>query len=255
MKRTTRWLNTLLATAVLSASMVAQTTSLARNDAQVQLQVTQQLQGKKQFQDVQSTVEDGIVTLTGSVNLYQDKLDAAKRARKAAHVQGVRNRIEVASSASDRQLDSRLSRKLYYERAGYYDNAFNYFTLEVKDGVVTVGGQTYNVVARNQALAEIARMPGVKDVIDNVKVSRTSIYDDDLRLQAARVLYRDPVLGKYAADPARPIRIIVDGGHIALFGAVNNQMDKNIAGIRVGQVPGAFSVQNNLTVEGAKREL
>ena len=49
--------------------------------------------------------------------------------------------------------------------------------------------------------------------------------------------------------PARPIRIIVDGGHVSLYGEVISPMDKQIAGMRVGQIPGVFSVQNNLVVE------
>jgi hyperosmotically inducible periplasmic protein len=68
-------------------------------------------------------------------------------------------------------------------------------------------------------------------------------------LRAARAIYRDSVLSKYAIDPARPIRIIVDNGHLALYGTVNSTMDKNVAGIRANQIFGAFTVQNNLVVE------
>ena len=45
--------------------------------------MAKRLEQKKQFNNVRSTVEDGIVTLTGTVDLYQQKLDAAKRVRKA----------------------------------------------------------------------------------------------------------------------------------------------------------------------------
>jgi hyperosmotically inducible protein len=43
-----------------------------------------------------------------------------------------------------------------------------------------------------------------------------------------------------------PIHIIVKGGHVTLEGVVDNQADKNEAGIRANSVPGVFSVQNNL---------
>ena len=49
-------------------------------------------------------------------------------------------------------------------------------------------------------------------------------------------------------DPARPIRIIVDNGHVTLYGEVNSAMDKQVAGIRAGQLFGAFSVDNKLVV-------
>jgi osmotically-inducible protein OsmY len=58
------------------------------------------------------------------------------------------------------------------------------------------------------------------------------------------------VLSKYAIDPARPIRIIVENGHITLYGVVDNTMDKTVAGIRANQIPGAFSVENKLEVKG-----
>ena len=57
------------------------------------------------------------------------------------------------------------------------------------------------------------------------------------------------MLSKYAIDPARPIRIIVDNGHVVLYGSVDNTMDKNVAGIRANQLFGAFSVENKLVVE------
>jgi osmotically-inducible protein OsmY len=85
-------------------------------------------------------------------------------------------------------------------------------------------------------------------VIDRVSIAPVSIFDDGLRLRALRAIYRDPALSKYAIDPARPIRIIIANGHVTLYGVVNNSMDKQIAGMRAGQVFGAFSVENKLEV-------
>ena len=121
-------------------------------------------------------------------------------------------------------------------------------TAGLTDGVVTVEGQDRTGVGRDEALAAIANMPGVKDVINNITIAPTSNYDDGLRLRAARAIYRDPALSKYAIDPARPIRIIVENGHVTLYGAVNSAMDKQIAGMRAGQLFGAFSVENKLEV-------
>jgi hyperosmotically inducible protein len=240
----------LLAVALLSATLVAETVPAARYDNQIQDTVTHKLATKKQFTGVKASIEDGIVTLTGTVDLYQRKLDAAKLAKKNSHVQGVRNLITVAGpNVPDAQLEEKLATKLRYVRVGY-DNTFDYFALGVKDGVVTVEGQDRTGVGRDEALADIANMPGVKDVIDNVSVAPTSIFDDGIRLRAMRAIYRDPVLGRYAIDPARPIRIIVANGHVTLYGVVDSNADKNIAGMRAGQIFGAFSVDNKLEVAG-----
>ena len=88
----------------------------------------------------------------------------------------------------------------------------------------------------------------MKDVVDNIKVGPVSGFDDDIRLRATRAIYRDPVLSRYAIDPALPIRIVVDNGKLTLFGTVASKMDKDVAGIRASQVFGVFSVQNNLQV-------
>ena len=129
-----------------------------------------------------------------------------------------------------------------------YDNTFDYFALGVKDGVVTVEGQDRTGVGRDEALAEIANMPGVKDVVDNVSIAPVSTFDDRIRVRALRAIYRDTVLSKYATDPARPIRIIVANGHVTLYGSVDSTMDKEVAGMRANQIFGAFSVENNLDV-------
>jgi hyperosmotically inducible protein len=244
----------LLMAGLLSATLVAQPVAATRYDNQIQTAVTGKLAAREKFSNLQSSVEDGIVTLTGTVDLYQRKLDAAKLVKKTAKVQGVRNLVEVAGpNVTDTQLENELAKKLRYVREGY-DITFDYFALNVQDGVVTVVGEDRTGVGKDEALADIANTPGVKDVIDNVSIEPVSTFDDGLRLRTARAIYRDSVLSKYAIDPARPIRIIVDNGHITLYGSVDNTMDKNVAGIRANQIFGAFSVQNNLVVENGSKK-
>jgi len=233
---------------ILSASMAAQTTSARRYDAAIQAKVSRQLASKKEFHNVQAAVEDGIVTLSGGVDLYQQKLDASRKVRKTENVQGVRNLIAVnGKSVADADLEAQLDRKLYYDRLEY-DNAFNFVTVSVENGVATLNGETRTETGRDSALALVDNTPGVKDVVNNTKVAPVSIFDDDIRVRAIRAIYRDPVLGRYAIDPANPIRIVVDHGTLSLYGVVGSTMDKQIAGIRANQVFGAFRVQNNLVV-------
>jgi hyperosmotically inducible periplasmic protein len=239
-----------LTVGLMGAMALAQSPAATRYDNPIQTAVTQKLASKKQFSDVKASVEDGVVTLTGTVDLYQAKLDAGKLARKTANAQGVRNLLTVEGpNVPDAQLERKLATKLSYVRVGY-DSTFDYFALGVKDGVVTVEGQDRTGIGRDEALSDIANMPGVKDVIDNVSVEPVSQFDDGLRLRALRVIYRDPVLSKYAMDPARPIRIIVSNGHVTLYGSVDTKMDKDVAGIRANQLFGVFSVDNKLQVEG-----
>jgi hyperosmotically inducible periplasmic protein len=246
MKIILRGMASFLAVGVLGVSLAAQTAS-ARDDSDIQSRVVQQLTKKQEFRNLQASTEDGIVTLSGTVDLYQQKLDAAKRVRKLDKVQGVRNGVAVSSTVPDAELAAKLERKLHYDRIGY-DNQFNFVDVAVNNGVATLNGETRTDVGRDSALSLANNMPGVKDVVDSIKVSPVSGFDDRIRISALRAIYRDPVLGRYASDPAKPIRIVVDNGKLSLYGTVATTMDKQIAGIRANQVFGVFSVQNNLEV-------
>jgi len=236
-----------LAVDLLGTGLLAETTSAARYDNAIQAKVAQKLAEKKEFRNVKASPEDGIVTLSGTVEVYQQKLDAAKRVRKIADVQGVRNLIAVSMTVPDVELTAQLDRKLYYDRIGY-DNVFNFVDVSVKDGLATLNGETRTDVGRDSALDLVRRTPGVKDVVSNIAVAPVSIFDDRIRLSALRAIYRDPVLNRYAIDPALPIRIVVDNGKLTLYGTVLNSMDKQVAGIRASQIFGVFKVQNNLEV-------
>jgi osmotically-inducible protein OsmY len=237
--------------ALLSLAPFAQaSTTAGRYDSQIQASVVDKLDDKSDFSDIRSSVQDGIVTLTGTVDTYKHKLDAEKRARKSnKDVKGVRNLIEVAGdNVSDAELQKKLSKKIAYDRIGYNDVAFNAITVHVNDGVVTLSGVTADYPAYNDAVAIAENYKGVKDVVNNMQVLPTSQYDNRLRVRLYRALYGDSVLSKYAIDPARPIRIIVNNGHVGLYGQVENSMDRTVAGIRAKGVFGGFSVENHLTL-------
>ena len=209
---------------------------------------------KSQFKDVKVSVDNGVATLTGTVSLYEYKADAEKRVRRAKDVTAVRNLIQVGGpTISDRELQAKLGEKLAYDRVGY-GNAFNAITLHVENGVVTLGGHARTDVDKDSALALVSTYPGVKDVVGDIEVDPASLMDDQTRLQVARAVYGYPTLNKYALDPAKPIRISVQSGHVELYGMVDSQADKDTAFIRANGVPGVFSVKNYIQVANQPAE-
>ena len=218
-----------------------------RYDQQIQQEVTRLLDSKDKGNGITASTDDGIVTLQGTANLLIDKLDAAKKVKKLDHVQGARNQVEVAGNVSDPQLQQKLADKLRYDRVGY-GIAFNALALNVQNGVVTVSGEVRDDPARDSAMALVETTPGVKQAVDNIKVLPTSIMDDDIRLRTARAIYGNNTLSKYALDPQKPIRIVVENGHVTLYGVVDSQMDKQIAEMQARSVPNVFSVDDKLTV-------
>ena len=226
-----------------------------QNDAQIQADVMKSLENKR-FKDVKVSVKNGVVTLTGVVDLYSAKLDADDRAHHRKNVKGVENQIGVAGpTIDDTTLRNKLAEKLAYDRVGYGTTAFNAFTIGVQNGVVTLGGTAYGPSDKDSAVSVVENYPGVKDVVDNIEVAPVSPMDDRIRLAAARAIYGDPQLNKYAIDPAKPIRITVVNGNVTLSGVVDSQADKDVANIRANRVPGVFKVVNNLEVssEGAEK--
>jgi osmotically-inducible protein OsmY len=100
----------------------------------------------------------------------------------------------------------------------------------------------------------VATDPGVKDVNNEIEVDPVSMMDDQTRMAVARAVYGASALNKYAIDPAKPIRISVQNGHVELSGVVDSKADKDMANIRANQVPGVVSVQNDLQVAGSSGE-
>jgi hyperosmotically inducible periplasmic protein len=231
----------------LALPVSAQQKSEGRYDQQIRAKASEELGKRDKFKGVTATVEDGIVTLTGNVELYIDKVDAEKRVRKIQNADGVRNRIEVASSVHDEILRDQLSNKLRYDRIGY-GIVFNNLTLSVENGVATVAGKVRDYPDRDSAIAIVETTPGVKDVIDEIEVAPTSINDDRLRIALARSIYGNSALQKYAIDPQAPIRIVVENGNVELHGVVANKLDKQVAYTQASSVPGVFSVKNNIMI-------
>ena len=214
-------------------------------DPQIQSDVTKYLQGKSQYQGITASTEDSIVTLEGKVNLYIDAINLEKKVKRIKHVDGIRNHVQVQSNVPDDRLREILSDKLRYDRVGQ-GIAFNAITLAVNDGIATLGGTVHDYPSRDSALAIASTTPGVKDVVDNIEVSPTSMFDDELRFKLFRAIYQYPTLQKYASDPQKPIRILVDNGRVTLAGVVDSAMDKQVAGMQANTVSGVFAVDNQL---------
>ena len=105
---------------VLAVLPLAAWSAPAQDDSNVASDVQKKLD-KKQFSNVKATVDSsGVATLTGTVDLYEYKADAEKRAAKVKGVKGVRDQIEVAGpTVPDQELQQKLVEKLQYDRVGY----------------------------------------------------------------------------------------------------------------------------------------
>jgi len=245
----------LVLTAALFAAVLTHSSVAAAAEPQDVTAAVHAKLDKSQYKDVQVNVDaNGVATLTGTVNLYEYKFDADKNVHKVKGVTAVRNDIQVSGPViADNQLEKSLGEKLAYDRVGY-GNVFDAITLQVQNGVVTLGGSALDYPSRDSALGVVSTTPGVKDVVDQITVDPLSPMDDQIRIQVARAVYGFPSLNRYAIDPAKPIRIAVQNGNVALYGVVDSEADKDAAYIRANGVPGVFSVKNYLQVANQPNE-
>jgi hyperosmotically inducible protein len=127
---------------------------------------------------------------------------------------------------------------------GVFDN----ISYKVDGYNVTLYGQVVRPSLKSDAENVVKHIEGVEHVDNKIEVLPPSPMDDRLRIQLFHAIYGYEPLQKYALGVQKPIRIIVKNGHVTLEGVVDNEADKNAAGIRANGVPGIFSVTNNLQV-------
>lgn len=134
-----------------------------------------------------------------------------------------------------------------------YD-VFDAIGFKVEGYDVTLFGYVANASLKPDAERVIKRIEGVEHVNNRIEVLPVSINDDRLRRSLYAAIYRYGPLQRYALPPIKPIRIIVNGGHVTLEGVVDSNGDKNMVNIRANSVPGVFSVTNHLVVPAKEKK-
>ena len=137
----------------------------------------------------------------------------------------------------------------HYTQFTIFDNV----DVVVKDGTVTLTGDVTMPYKREDIEKRVAKVDGVRQVRNRIKVLPVSTSDDQLRYRIARAIYDDPNFWNYAIGPNPPIHIVVDHGHVTLTGVVNNNTDRVIARSLAHQFP-AMSVKNELKTNAEVRD-
>jgi osmotically-inducible protein OsmY len=159
-----------------------------------------------------------------------------------------------------------------------YYSVFDWITFDLHDKSVILHGYAGLPTLKTSAGNAVKGIHGVESVKNDIEVLPTSMIDDHIRVQVYNRIYTQPVLRKYNAyqggvwQATRPqpsvarmaggilydppigfnaIHIIVKNSNVMLFGVVDSQSDKSIAGLQAKSVPGVFSVDNFLIVPKA----
>jgi hyperosmotically inducible periplasmic protein len=129
-----------------------------------------------------------------------------------------------------------------------YYSVFDDLGYQVEGNTVILTGDVVRPVLKSDAENAVKRIPGVTNVVNNIRVLPLSPFDNQLRRAVYRSVFSFGSLYRYAMGAIPSVHIIVDNGHVTLKGVVDNEGDKNLAYIRANGVSGVFSVTNDLRV-------
>jgi hyperosmotically inducible protein len=125
----------------------------------------------------------------------------------------------------------------------------------VTEGQVQLLGEVSQPFKKDDLARLAQHVAGVEGVANDLKVLPLSSFDNELRLRVARAIYRDSTLSRYGMGTQPSIHIIVENGHVTLDGIVNNQLEKQVAGMRASSAGLSFGpVINNLRVENGSNK-
>ena len=128
---------------------------------------------------------------------------------------------------------------------GVFDNLAYSFD----GGTATLYGQVVRPTTRSDAERRVRKIAGVTRVVNQIEVLPLSSFDDSIRQRAYRQIFGTGSLYRYAMGANPSVHIVVNRGHLTLEGVVSNEGDRRLARIAALQVPGVFSVTNNLRLD------
>jgi hyperosmotically inducible protein len=151
---------------------------------------------------------------------------------------------------------------------------FDWITFGIHGKTLVLNGYASRPTLKDEAGRVVKGIPGIASVENNIEVLPNSPNDDRIRASVYNRIYTAPSLSRYNANAGRlgrglsvarmaggitndpplgyhAIHIIVKNGNVILYGVVSSQSDAAIAGMQANSAPGAFSITNNIVVEGA----
>jgi osmotically-inducible protein OsmY len=188
-------------------------------------------------------VKNGVVTLTGAVPTYLQKLEAQSAAHRVVGVLDVANDIEVIPADLFTRTDTQI--------AGAVRNALEWDALvpneliqsSVSDGWVTLEGEVHYLRERDDAEEAIRRLTGVVGVTNKITVRKQPIDSDGLREKIEFALERR------ADREAQRLRVEVNDGAVDLFGRVHSWQEKRAVVGSISHAPGVVQVRDHLRID------
>ena len=210
-------------------------------DTDLRDRVEQQLDWEPQVTstDLGVAADNGVVTLTGFVNNYAEKLAAERVTLRTYGVSAVANEIEVKPLFKKTDADiAAAALNALKERVDVPDEKIK---LSVKNGWLTLEGNVDWFYQKNSAEFAVKYLPGVKGVTNSINV----------KPQVSTVEVKDKIedaLKRSAEIDARRITVQAYDGKVTLRGNVRSWFEKQEAATAAWAAPGVKEVSNQIAV-------
>jgi osmotically-inducible protein OsmY len=218
---------------------------IRKTDNELKMQVTRELKwdSRTGWAEIGVQVNDGIVSLTGSVTTYAKKQAAQEAAHRIAGVLDVANEIVVAPSGDLVRTDEDIARAVRHVLEWDALVPDERIKSTVSDGWVMLEGDVDLWRERDDAERTILRLEGVIGLTNKIKVAPRQVAQKDLRDQIEYALERR------ADRQAEALRIEIHGGEVDLSGRVHSWQEKRAIIGSISHAPGVAVVKDHLRVD------
>ena len=207
-----------------------------RDDVLAELDLDPQLDAHR----VGVTVEDGIVTLAGTVSSFAEKWAAEEAAKRVKGVKAVAERLEVDLPAMHVRDDTDIAREVTNALAWNVTLPTEIRTT-VENGHVTLEGTVDWYYQRERAAETVRNLRGVRGVTNYIAL-RPRISPENVEATIKRAFHRQ------AQIDADKIEIRVIGGKVILSGNVHGWFERSEAVQAAWSIPGVTEVENKLAL-------